>query len=353
MVQQIQKSNHIDNLGERLTAFTAVNSEKAADESKWAKKVVDKYGMKWIKAECTSNNLIELLPEIIYYQDAPLVSTSTYAQFKVMEAAKEQKIQVLIDGQGGDELFGGYPPFYTSLYLELIRNARFSHLINEINYLKNSSFSLGIFSFSSIKILNEAFVPNFIRPFWAGIIRPEAKYFEGNFWKEHSQSMTLSKEYTAQPLNELLAEYFSGYYLKNLLRWEDRCSMRFSIESRTPFSDDLPLIEKCFSIPSIFKIHDGWNKSLLRNSMTGILPNEIQFRSDKMGFTTPQNIWLQESNAIMKKMIAQLPDKSNFVNKDKLLKNWKIIYSDRNEKLKSFTFRYLNYLLWQQKFGLS
>lgn len=70
--------------------------------------------------------------------------------------------------------------------------------------------------------------------------------------------------------------------------------MRFSIESRTPFADSLPLVEYVFSIPEIFKIHDGWSKYLLREALRGVLPDDIRLRTDKKGFFVPDRLWLEE-----------------------------------------------------------
>lgn len=64
--------------------------------------------------------------------------------------------------------------------------------------------------------------------------------------------------------------------------------MRFSIESRTPFADNINLIEYCFQIPSVYKIHNGFSKYILRQAMDGILPEQIRKRVDKVGFATPE-----------------------------------------------------------------
>jgi asparagine synthase (glutamine-hydrolysing) len=350
MTNELKRLNQISGMGDRLVAFTAVNNIAATDETIWAEKVVEKLGIEWIKTECTAADLFQQLPQMVYYQDSPLVSTSTYAQFKVMQAASERNIQVLIDGQGGDELFAGYVPFYTALYLNFLKKGKIPALFNEINHLHNSPYSLKLFAYSSMKLAGEAITPMILKSKWAGFLRPESQYLENDFWNKHAANMPFAKDFSAEPMNKLLESYFSGYFLKNLLRWEDRCSMRYSIESRTPFSDDVHLINFAFSIPSTYKIHNGWNKSLLRSAMNGVIPNEIRLRTDKLGFSTPQSIWLSSIQSSMKSMVTDLPDSTNFVNKQLLLKNWESIFLSQNEKNKSFAFKYLNYLLWQQAF---
>lgn len=89
--------------------------------------------------------------------------------------------------------------------------------------------------------------------------------------------------------------YNDVYYssLPRLLQYEDRDSMAFSLESRVPFLD-FRFVEFIFSLPVSNKIKDDWTKYILRKSMKGILPEKIRCRKDKMGFVTPQDMWLKE-----------------------------------------------------------
>jgi asparagine synthase (glutamine-hydrolysing) len=85
--------------------------------------------------------------------------------------------------------------------------------------------------------------------------------------------------------------------LPTLLHYEDRNSMAHSIESRVPFLDHR-LVELLFQFPDNLKINNGWTKFVLRQSMEGVLPKEIQWRTDKKGFVTPGEIlWLRGSLA--------------------------------------------------------
>jgi asparagine synthetase B (glutamine-hydrolysing) len=84
--------------------------------------------------------------------------------------------------------------------------------------------------------------------------------------------------------------------LPSLLRFDDRNAMAHSIESRVPFLD-YRLIEFCFALPPEQKIRDGVTKFILRQAMTGILPEDVRMRQDKIGFSTPQEAWLREDLA--------------------------------------------------------
>src|SRR6185437_4774710 len=78
--------------------------------------------------------------------------------------------------------------------------------------------------------------------------------------------------------------------LPELLRYEDRSSMAFSIESRVPFLDH-PLVEFVLSLLTAYKIHAGWSKFVERRAGDDLVPSEIVWRRDKLGFATPQQTW--------------------------------------------------------------
>jgi asparagine synthase (glutamine-hydrolysing) len=83
--------------------------------------------------------------------------------------------------------------------------------------------------------------------------------------------------------------------LPRLLKWEDRNSMAFSIESRVPFLD-INLIEFMLSLNPEMNLHKGWTKFLFRKAMSKRLPKKITWRKDKKGFETPQEKWMKKGN---------------------------------------------------------
>jgi asparagine synthase (glutamine-hydrolysing) len=91
------------------------------------------------------------------------------------------------------------------------------------------------------------------------------------------------------PLNQRLATEIDTA-LGNLLHYSDRASMAWSVESRMPFMD-YRLIEFTLTVPPAYKIHDGWTKYLARRAFDGILPDEIVWRRDKMGWPVPDRVW--------------------------------------------------------------
>ena len=125
--------------------------------------------------------------------------------------------------------------------------------------------------------------------------------------------------------------------------------MQYSIESRTPLADDLSLAEYVFFLPYNYKIRNGWSKALLRDSMKNVIPDQIYKRTDKMGFSTPQQKWLNKINKEIKQKIIDLsPIAGNYINTELLLKDWDMIFSQKgNIRSQDFVWRCYNFLIWK------
>lgn len=195
---------------------------------------------------------------------------------------------VLLDGQGADEVLAGYRPFYPYLS-DIFRRGAFLKALNEtiaINRNTDGSgwphFSLAIGSLLPLKI------PSLLQSF---IHVSDEKIFNADFL-DANQSKNDSHR---RPLNISLDEYLIHeveYSLPNLLRYEDRNSMAFSVEARVPFLD-YRLVEFSFTKARPWRIYQGWTKYILRKAMEQRVPNEILWRKDKVGFGTPQHDWLR------------------------------------------------------------
>ena len=113
-----------------------------------------------------------------------------------------------------------------------------------------------------------------------------------NFKREQRRSIREHNKTTARSLDEHLREIFENSNLPNLLRYEDRNSMAFSIEARVPFLD-YRFVQYNFGPAAPWRIHNGWTKYILRRAMQPWVPEEIIWRKDKVGFATPEEAWLR------------------------------------------------------------
>ncbi len=326
-------SGVIANHNKNFNAFTATFPNEPIDESSYAKDVIDFTQAKWHTVTPTSEELTQDFEKLIYALDIPIWSTSTYAQFRVMQLAKQTNVKVVLDGQGSDELFAGYPHYYTTYVNELLRNKQFKQAASEIK--------------------------NFGNNFWYLYTKENAKrtlHYNANkkqlntaFVNAHTAPEGLTGSFSS--LNENLQYDFFNHRLKTYLRCEDRCSMYHSVESRTPFADDTNLINLAFKTPSSFKIKHGTSKYILRESMKNYLPESVYNRKDKMGFVTPHNKWLADlvenkSDLLHSAKIKPFFDDRFFVKIDRLTKNYNRLKNTSNFKEDALTFKALVFTVW-------
>jgi asparagine synthase (glutamine-hydrolysing) len=283
-----------------LQTFSAAFGEgKAEDESDY----IDLYQnsvSKMHKIFPTAQALYDDLSSFVKCHGEPIPSTSPYAQFKVMELAKES-VKVLLDGQGGDELLAGYHYFFGNYFKELLLKGRLLKFLKELYY-----YLFNHRSFYGIKSLAFYLLPNSLKAKTKLLGR---NYLKKDFYEqERKNTRLLETLFKARSLQEALLNHFE-HKLEHLLKWEDRNSMWFSIESRVPFLD-YRLVEKTLSLSSEKLIAKGMTKCILRESMKGILPEQIRLRKDKIGFMTPESEWLRES--VFKDFILNLLQSNSF-----------------------------------------
>ncbi|HET9744955.1 MAG TPA: asparagine synthase (glutamine-hydrolyzing) [Chitinophagaceae bacterium] len=275
-----------------LTAFSAIFPKFEKDESVFARIVADKFHLDHFTVTPDTASLYTGLEELFYYQEEPFSSASIYAQFKVYELARQKGIKVLLDGQGADEILAGYHKYYKWYWQELFRKRKLSS-----SHELGSAKELGIPEKFTWKNRIAALFPEFAtivleRQYLINALKHE------DLTKDFVQLQSKEAYYITPEifsLNGVL--YFNTllHGLEELLRYADRNSMAHSREIRLPFLDH-ELVEFVFSLPSNFKIRNGWTKWLLRETMKDKLPLEITWRKDKTGFEPPQQEWLSNEN---------------------------------------------------------
>jgi len=226
------------------------------------------------------------------HQEEPVGSASAYAQFKVFEMAKQHQVTVLLDGQGADETLAGYHKYYKWYWQELFQKRKLVRS-GEIAAARK----LGIEEKFGFKNILAALLPDL-----ASVLL-EHQYLayalqQEDLTREFVKLQSKEAYYTTPELNNLngLLHFNSCVHgLEELLRYADRNSMAHGREVRLPFLSH-ELVEFVFTLPSHFKIREGWTKWILRQSMKQQLPEDIVWRKDKVGFEPPQKKWMQNSS---------------------------------------------------------
>jgi asparagine synthase (glutamine-hydrolysing) len=316
VIRQIMNNEKNLPVGEWQKVFNIGFPGKSVDESAWARQTAQHADALFFQVVPTAAEFLADIEDFTYYQDTPFGPPSAYAHYRVMRLAKENGITVLLDGQGADELFTGYTMYYPVFYAQLLKHGQVGHFLREMRCRENAPLPGNTLITDLLKQVRRSLIPySLLRRYrqrpkeWQAFLAPQ-------FWEAHKQRVDLIRVRDFTSLNAMLQEYFTWQKLGNLLKYEDRNSMRFSLEARTPFADSIRLIEYVFAIPSSYKIHDGWSKYLLREAMKGILPEDVRWRTDKKGFFIPDLEWL----AFLKDRLAEYlnTDLEEFVNLERV-----------------------------------
>ena len=277
------------NTGIGLKTFSAIFPAFEKNEEQYIDLIASQFNLQSHKTEISVDELPSLFQAVTYQQDEPIASASALPQFKVFQLARDNNVKVLLDGQGADETLAGYSKYYKWYWQELFRKRK----LLRSGEMKAARAN-GVTEKFGVQNIISSLVPDFASVFL------ERQYLLHALRQEdlnrdfvHYQS---KEAYYATPamfsLNGIL--YFNScmHGLEELLRYADRNSMSHGREVRLPFLSH-ELVEFIFSLPSNFKIRNGWTKWMLRKAKEKDLPQQIVWRKDKVGFEPPQLIWMQ------------------------------------------------------------
>ena len=299
MVDKLLQKAGVDGLQK---TFTAVSDSVAFDERDYAQVVIDATHVEPSFVLPTSDRLLRDLDRLLWHQDEPFTSTSIFAGWCVYGLAREQGVTVTLDGQGPDEMLGGYTP---SMYpVQLAENLENSNLAT---CLRNARGVHDVLGYAYPKIvrdllreLGNGLLPSSLMPSLRkarGLFNPD--FFdqgikESVYLKERVGHAEWRRRIGGSRFDQLLYQYTMRDTLPGILRQVDRNSMAFSIESRLPFLD-YRLVEYTFSLPNEQKLLGGVAKQVYRRALSGLMPDKIRDRTSKLGFVTAEPEWMQQT----------------------------------------------------------
>ncbi|MEY3443254.1 MAG: Asparagine synthetase [Bacteroidota bacterium] len=258
---------------EPIHTFTAIFPGKDGDESAFVRFIEGELGLDAHYTNPLEKFDFEDFERFMYHQDQPVVSTSMYAQWAVMKAVGQSDVTVLLDGQGGDELFGGYHHHFYKYARALMLQGK----VKASNQLVEEYSALKGWDAKTVKKTVRSDVKLYLKLKLGGKLPGPPQITAWN---------------AAASLSDVLKLDLRSFIMPSLLRYEDRNSMAFAIEARLPFLD-YRIVEFAMTIPDEYKIREGWQKYILRKAMPE-LPEKIRFRKDKKGFTTPHAEWMTQ-----------------------------------------------------------
>lgn len=317
---------------ERFIGIHARSIDPETDESRYAERAADHLGVDLHTVTPGSAAFLETMSDLVRTQEEPFGSPSMFMGWHVFQEAQRLGCKVMLNGQGGDEVLLGYERYFAA-FLSAVRPALV--LREMLAQARNSRLSLRevlqyrfYFTNASLRI-HRLKARSFLRPQWQaqcdfGAVRDSARAF--------------------RDIDRLQIHEIGTLQLPHLLRYEDRNSMRHSIETRLPFLD-YRVVEFCISIPAGHKIHDGWTKYVLRRAMEDVLPPEVTWRRDKLGFQAPERTWMGHAGPLMKSTVIASPILAEITDHERLVAEYdRLPLGER--------WRYFMLAIWARELGV-
>ncbi|MFI5013586.1 MAG: asparagine synthase (glutamine-hydrolyzing) [Hyphomicrobiales bacterium] len=283
--------------GPKLNTVSACYREKAVDEKEFMDLVVAEAAVSPHFVFPRAEDVFQRASDIVWHQDEPFGSTSIFAQWCVFEEARRVGVKVMLDGQGADEQLAGYHPGYSYHLAGLLTHGRFGAFAQTLRE-RNAQHGAPILGESL-----RALLPLLPEGFSTYVLR-QRQLLLGRNWlgsdfiraNGHRGALGLATgRLGLPPVADIATLCLAMTFTSNLpmlLHWEDRSSMAHSIEARVPFLDH-PLVEFSLALGNDHKMQGAETKSVLRRAMSGVLPDAVRDRRDKLGFATPEESWFR------------------------------------------------------------
>lgn len=291
------------NSNSKINTYSIGFEEKSFDESKYALQVANFLGTKHHMKVVKQSDIVELVKDLGKLLDEPMADPSIIPTFILSKFAHEQ-VTVALGGDGGDELFAGYPTFqaemFADLYLKIPAKLRgiIEKLINKLPVSeKNFSLEFKLKKFIAgvkhdKKHRHQNWLGNFDREEKSQLFRSEiwSQIKDKNDFEDIDNFIEESK--IEDPRQLTLALYMKTYLMDQVLVKVDRASMKTSLETRAPFLNH-ELVDYVNTMPYEFKFKRMTGKYILKKLMEKKLPPAIVNRKKK-GFGIPLAKWLRE-----------------------------------------------------------
>ena len=259
--------------------FTGRFPNSPADEWRFAEQVIAEANVISHETEPTAEGLASELDDFVWMNELPVGSSSQYAQWCVFRLAKEHGVTVLLDGQGADEVLGGYEQYFRA-YLTGLSGSEAADEEPAIRERYPLALADRVEGWKTA-------LPARVR---RGLAHLTNKGSDFRFGLMPDAVLTSGQAAPPGSLFEALREDAFHAHLPSLLRYGDRNSMAHSREVRLPFCDHR-LAEFAFALPPGHLMGEAQTKRLLRTAMKDVLPEPIRTRWNKQGFLPPQDSW--------------------------------------------------------------
>jgi asparagine synthase (glutamine-hydrolysing) len=291
-------------LGKPITMFHGRFAEGAAyDESRYAREVAAACGAPCLEVVPSAQDFVDEMPGLIYAMDEPVAGPGLFPQLLVSRLAR-QHVTVVLGGQGGDEIFGGYARYLVGYLEQALKGAIFEsneegkHLVTlgsiipqlpmlrQYRPLLEQFWSRGMFEDMDARYFQLIDRSQGIE----NVLTPDAAAGFDRAWLFSEFQRVFNHPDTLSYINKM-THFDQKALLPALLQVEDRVSMAASLESRVPLLDTR-IVDLVTTMPPPLKFQGGRPKHIFKKAVEGLLPAHVLERKDKMGFPVPLADWM-------------------------------------------------------------
>jgi asparagine synthase (glutamine-hydrolysing) len=298
----------------KITTYTVRFPEKESNEEPFARSVARRYGTEYRVLESPIASFWNHIFSFTYLEEEPYHSPNLQTNQVIWSQMRAMGTKVSLNGAGGDENFAGYSRYYLPFQVENLLRGRFStYMSNALRYSQGRTNIRGLYqpimslARSAAHRLSSAALEN-----GAGI-----PYYLGPRYRTSSHaSLTLSETLLSDMTNTLMPYW---------LRSGDRGYMGIPLEVRAPFLD-YRVIELAFRLPVTYLFREGWHKWILRKAVEDILPTDVVWRRQKMGFPFPFDRFYAENQKIVDFILANAENPLlDLSQRDRFRADWKTL----------------------------
>jgi asparagine synthase (glutamine-hydrolysing) len=275
----------------RLQAFSYIPEEFS--EAAGIQLSIERTGAELNELVTTPQQLWDILPRAMWHHDGPVHSPTALVGFELMRLARSRGVKVVLNGQGADEVWAGYPYFFQHYWSDLVRRGRLWRASREISAFSHahSRSTAALWRVTAAKLLRRSVEG---LPGYRALVRERrlSRLYADPWYTNDLVRKLDAPDLTDRSMNfeRILRHSVQKNPLPLYLRIEDRNSMAHSVEARLPFLD-YRLVSLAFSLGPEWKLRGPWNKYIVREATKGLMAESVRTRRDKMGFPTPSSKW--------------------------------------------------------------
>lgn len=301
--------------GNKFSSYTVRFDDPKWNEEPFANLVAKQYNLDYHILESPVSNFWKQIIPFTYLEEEPYHAPNVQTSQEIWIQMRETGIKVSLGGAGGDELFAGYGNYFKLAQFELFREKELKLLLN--NFLRYSERNK---------------LPGRVMKLFYGCLKK-------NINKKEKKSYLLNLKYSpnvfqANALSQALYSDITETLMPYWFAAGDRGCMGVPLETRAPFLD-YRMVEFAFQLPISYLIRDGWHKWILRKAFEDLLPKEVVWRKNKLGFPFPFEQFYSDNRKIFE--VIKKKSSNPFID----LSKWNMFQHD---------WKVISFILWYEMF---